>query len=87
MESGLPYVKPETAGAGRAQEPNLISSDQSSLSSLFTADAAFNGIAASARHQVKPGAQIVLANRHDRSDHGNVPPLNPALLKAKKAHV
>jgi hypothetical protein len=40
-----------------------------------------------ALQQVKPGAQINPANRHDRSDHGNVPALNSALLKAQKAHV
>jgi hypothetical protein len=47
MESGLPYVKPEPGDAERFREPNLISSDQPSLS--FSEDTTFNGMAASAQ--------------------------------------
>ena len=40
-----------------------------------------------ALQQVKPGAQINMANRQRAADHGNVPALNSALLKAQKEHV
>ena len=39
--SGPPYVKPESRGGQSTQEPNLISSHQTSLSG--SRDAAFNG--------------------------------------------
>jgi hypothetical protein len=75
---GPPYVKPEPRGGESTREPNLISSDQTSLS--CSRDTAFNG-----------GVNLVHRSgwRTDRPTPIMVmcPPINHAHLKAIKAHV